>query len=158
MASSPVPERELRASDADRDRVATLLRDHAAAGRLDPEELDQRLDAALSARTTGELARLTDDLPDAPGPVRDVERRRALHEAGGSLAPFIICVLIWAFSGGGTFWPVWLLIPFVLGVGSGLWRAFGPASGLTDEELRDPRERGRGSSRRRDARGGRSGR
>jgi len=158
MASSPVPDRELRASDADRDRVATLLRDHAAAGRLDPDELDQRLDAALSARTTRELARLTDDLPDAPGAVRNVERRRALHRAGGAFSPFIICVLIWAFSGGGSFWPVWVLIPVVLAVGGELWRAFGPGAGLSDEELTDPRERDRGSSRRPDAPGDTSGR
>jgi hypothetical protein len=158
VTPSPLPDPSLRASDADRERATTQLRDHAAAGRLDAEELDERLDRALTARTTGELAALTRDLPDEPGPRRDVERRRALHEAGASLAPFLICVLIWAATGAGSFWPVWLLIPAAIGIGGGLWRAYGPASGLTDEELKDPRERDRGSIPRPGADGDTSGR
>ncbi len=58
---------ELRASHADRDRVVELLRVAAGDGRLTPEELDERLEAALSARTVSELAVLTTDLPAAPG-------------------------------------------------------------------------------------------
>jgi hypothetical protein len=50
--SSPV----LRASDADRDRVIELLRAAVADGRLDPAEFDERLDAALAARTIDALA------------------------------------------------------------------------------------------------------
>jgi hypothetical protein len=52
----------LRASDADRERVAELLRDAGGDGRLDLEELDERLHAAYAARTHEELARLTADL------------------------------------------------------------------------------------------------
>jgi hypothetical protein len=58
---------ELRASHEDRDRVVELLRVAAGDGRLTAEELDQRLDKALTARTYGELAVLTRDLPAAPG-------------------------------------------------------------------------------------------
>ena len=54
---------ELRASHQDRDRVVELLRVAAGDGRLTAEELDQRLEAALTARTYGELATLTADLP-----------------------------------------------------------------------------------------------
>jgi Domain of unknown function (DUF1707) len=56
---------ELRASHADRDRVVEQLRIAAGDGRLTAEELDERLEAALTARTYRELAILTTDLPAA---------------------------------------------------------------------------------------------
>lgn len=54
---------ELRASDADRERVAEVLREAVAEGRLTMEEFDERLDAAYRARTYAELEPLTRDLP-----------------------------------------------------------------------------------------------
>src|SRR5271169_5576361 len=54
---------ELRASHEDRDRVVELLRVAAGDGRLTSEELDERLERALTARTLGELAVLSADLP-----------------------------------------------------------------------------------------------
>jgi hypothetical protein len=54
---------KLRASHEDRDRVIEILRVAAGDGRLTAEELDERLDVAFSARTYGELAALTSDLP-----------------------------------------------------------------------------------------------
>ena|SRR5215831_19115404 len=59
----PAAGRELRASYEDRDKVAEQLRVAAGDGRLSADELDQRLEAALTARTYGELATLTADLP-----------------------------------------------------------------------------------------------
>ena len=59
---------ELRASHDDRDRVVEMLRVSAGDGRLTAEELDERLEQAMTARTYGELARLVADLP-AAGPV-----------------------------------------------------------------------------------------
>ncbi|MET8229037.1 DUF1707 SHOCT-like domain-containing protein [Streptomyces sp. NPDC004082] len=61
----------LRASDADRERVAEQLRDALAEGRLDMEEFEERLEATYRARTYGELAPITRDLPgaDAVAPV-----------------------------------------------------------------------------------------
>jgi hypothetical protein len=56
---------ELRASHEDRDRVVELLRVSAGDGRLTAEELDERLELAMTARTYGELARLVADLPAA---------------------------------------------------------------------------------------------
>jgi Domain of unknown function (DUF1707) len=56
---------ELRASHEDRDRVVEVLRVSAGDGRLTAEELDERLELALTARTYGELARLVADLPAA---------------------------------------------------------------------------------------------
>jgi Domain of unknown function (DUF1707) len=53
----------IRASDEDRDRVAGLLQEHHAEGRLSAEEFSERMDAALHARTLGELDELLADLP-----------------------------------------------------------------------------------------------
>jgi hypothetical protein len=54
---------ELRASDADRERVAEVLRDAVAEGRLDMTEFEERLDATYRARTYGDLEPITRDLP-----------------------------------------------------------------------------------------------
>jgi hypothetical protein len=68
-----LPAHEFRASYEDRDRVVEVLRLAAGDGRLSAEELDQRLEMALNARTYGELAALTKDLPDAAGPAAVAE-------------------------------------------------------------------------------------
>jgi hypothetical protein len=57
----------LRASHDDRDRAVEVLRVAAGDGRITAEELDERVGAALTARTYGELAALIADLPPAPG-------------------------------------------------------------------------------------------
>jgi len=61
-----VPGGDLRASHDDRDRVVEVLTVAGGDGRLTPEELDERVGAALTARTYGELAALVSDLPAAP--------------------------------------------------------------------------------------------
>jgi uncharacterized protein DUF1707/cell wall-active antibiotic response 4TMS protein YvqF len=58
--------RDLRASDADRDRVITVLTDAAVDGRLTQEEFSERLSSACSAVTLGDLAKLTADLAATP--------------------------------------------------------------------------------------------
>jgi Domain of unknown function (DUF1707) len=70
---------QLRASDADRDAIVERLRKAAGEGRIDAEELEERVDAALRARTYGELEWLTADLPRT-----DVARRH--RPRGGTLA------------------------------------------------------------------------
>jgi hypothetical protein len=62
VPADPPSSPALRASDADRDRVVELLRAAVADGRLDTAEFDERLDAALAARTIDALAPLTADL------------------------------------------------------------------------------------------------
>lgn len=78
---------ELRASHTDRDRVVDVLRIAAGDGRLTAEELDERLEVALSARTLGELAGLTADLPAVSGgavaEVKDVVR---IEQRGASVS------------------------------------------------------------------------
>jgi hypothetical protein len=58
----------MRVSDADREQVAERLREHFAAGRLTSEELDERLAAALNAKTVRDLRAVMADLPE-PAPV-----------------------------------------------------------------------------------------
>ena len=60
---------EMRASDADRDRVMDLLREAVGDGRLTEEEFEERVEAALTSRTYGELGALTADLVAPPDPV-----------------------------------------------------------------------------------------
>ncbi len=121
---------EQRAGDLDRDRVAALLREALAEGRLDIDELNQRLDATYRAKTFGELAVLTSDLPapsvpapaPAPRPVVEPPQpqsdRRELAAAWTAWAVAVsINVVIWllvSFSAGGAvyFWPMWVAGPW----------------------------------------------
>ncbi|MGW6710321.1 DUF1707 SHOCT-like domain-containing protein [Streptomyces sp. NPDC054956] len=65
-APVPVPAAGLRASDADRDRIAQILSDALAEGRLTSQEHSDRLDSLYALKTVGELDVLVRDLP-APG-------------------------------------------------------------------------------------------
>ncbi|MGW8061715.1 DUF1707 SHOCT-like domain-containing protein [Streptomyces ziwulingensis] len=56
---------ELRASDADRDRIADMLREALAEGRLDADEHAERVEGVLAAKTVGELDVFVRDLPAA---------------------------------------------------------------------------------------------
>jgi hypothetical protein len=62
-APLPAPDLRLRASDAERDRVAELLGEHAGAGRITLGELEDRVGRVYTATTRAELAELTSDLP-----------------------------------------------------------------------------------------------
>ncbi|WP_055636644.1 DUF1707 SHOCT-like domain-containing protein, partial [Streptomyces griseoruber] len=73
---------DLRASDADRERVAEVLRDALAEGRLDMAEFEERLEQTYRARTYGELAPITRDLP-AAGVVPAVSLRKEPVAEGG---------------------------------------------------------------------------
>jgi hypothetical protein len=85
----PGPPPDLRASDADRDRVIDVLRAATADGRLTADEFSERMEAALSSRTFRELAPLTADLAAPPAspapesaPAEDVMR---IDQYGGSV-------------------------------------------------------------------------
>jgi hypothetical protein len=75
----------IRVSDADRDHVTARMRDHFAQGRLTPDELDERLSAALSAKTVGDLRRIMADLPE-PAPVAP---RAAYHSQWAGPPPWV---------------------------------------------------------------------
>jgi hypothetical protein len=142
---SPPPARSgLRASDEDRERLVDELNEHAVAGRLDTDELEERLQSAYAARTTAELDALRRDLPVTPRQTalshaqrRSQLTRRTLQEAGGSLGLFIVCTIIWAANGAsGQFWPVWVLLVVVLTFARSGWALFGPAPDLDAVEAR----------------------
>jgi hypothetical protein len=103
----------LRASDAERNAVADALREHAAAGRLDPDELDDRLGSALQARTRADLASLTADLPAPTNPPR--RERRALPPVPAFVPIAVLLLAIWALTGAGYFWPMWPIGAMALG-------------------------------------------
>jgi hypothetical protein len=75
---------DLRVSDADREQAAHVLGEHAAAGRLTPAELDQRLSSAYAARTGSELAELMRDLPVPAKTVKDSKPHRWFVSIMGS--------------------------------------------------------------------------
>jgi hypothetical protein len=102
---------ELRASDAEREDVIARLREHATAGRLDVDELEQRISAVYAARTHGELAVLERDLPRLALP-RPVARAGAAGADDAWVAFALVnalLVAIWAFTGAGYFWPGWVI-------------------------------------------------
>lgn len=84
----PAGHRDLRVSDADRERAAEALRIAAGDGRITFEELDERLSSAYAARTYGELAVVTADLPGpgrpAPGALPDSPAPFPAGRIGGS--------------------------------------------------------------------------
>jgi hypothetical protein len=62
------PRPALRASDADRESVAATVRQACVDGRIDSEELEERLSAVYSARWVGELDRIVADVSPPPPP------------------------------------------------------------------------------------------
>jgi hypothetical protein len=82
------PQTDIRASDAERERVVAFLREHTLAGRLTNEELEERVGDAYAAVTIGDLERLIGDLPRARHPVPARPRppaRRRNNEASPAL-------------------------------------------------------------------------
>lgn len=85
----------LRASDADRDRTVEALAVASAEGRLTLEEYSQRSEAALAAKTLGDLAGLTEDLPapGQPGSALSVVARSAAARGAAAEPEEIVAVL-----------------------------------------------------------------
>ena len=114
----------VRASDADRERVAAILRGAAGKGLLTLDEVDERLAAVYAARYLAELAPLTADLPEAgrrlaPVDLRTRARARGIARAhiAGYLAIVGLLVAIWVATGADShFWPVWPALGLLPGV------------------------------------------
>ncbi|MFJ6717836.1 MULTISPECIES: DUF1707 domain-containing protein [unclassified Streptomyces] len=87
-SGSEVPLPQLRASDADRERVVERLRDAVAEGRLDMDEFEERLEAAYTSRTYAELEPLTRDLPavGAAAPLASAPSGPPVERAGSGAA------------------------------------------------------------------------
>jgi hypothetical protein len=147
MADGEAPSPTLRASDAERERTATTLREHTAAGRLTPEELSERLDAAYEARTVGELDALVADLPatgaPAPKPAKRPEHDRMLHLVGLAVLACVTCVGVWFATGAdGSFWPKWVILASAIRLAYAAWGELGPGGDAAQRETRQ----GRGGS------------
>ncbi|MFC4010785.1 DUF1707 domain-containing protein [Nonomuraea purpurea] len=110
MANSP----EMRASDSDRDRVAAVLREHTAQGRITMDEFNERLEQLYKSKTYGELARLTADLPDVD--LRNLPAKKPdsapQHSAQG--AAMQAAWGAWAVASGVN-WVIWLIVSVTSG-------------------------------------------
>jgi hypothetical protein len=134
-----MPGEQMRASDADRERTAELLREHHAVGRLTAEEFAERLEAVFTARTHGDLEALVADLPAidlyqlpsasirpaSRGPVRSRGGSGLDRRGGGPILPrsaagwitwtaaSSLLLIIWLGVGivsGGAAWLPWFLL------------------------------------------------
>lgn len=112
----------IRASDADRERVVEILRQHNVEGRLTSAEFEERMSAAYAAKTMGALAELTTDLPvDLAAHARraaEVARREEARKPVGRqvraavsswVSLGVVLTVVWVLSGGGYYWPAWPL-------------------------------------------------
>lgn len=138
-------ESRVRASHTDRERTAGLLREAYVCGRLELAELRERAGAAYSARTLGDLRRLTEDLPPGPWldpPPSGAARRtgQAPATAGRPFAPMLVMAVIWLLIAALARAPQVVVMPLVLlgvwALYAAAWRA--PASMRPDVAQRRP--------------------
>jgi hypothetical protein len=133
-------EPDLRASDAERAQIIELLRRHHEAGRLTAEELAERTERVNAATTFGDLdaamANLPRLLPPLAPPTATVQERTpgaARQAFYRVLFAYVVINLfligIWAFSGRGAFWPIWVLLGWGLGMAFYAFWVFGPQDG-----------------------------
>jgi hypothetical protein len=104
-----VADPRMRASDEDRDRTASLLREHHAVGRLTAEEFHERLDKTFEAKTIGELDELLSDLPgiDLYRLPDAALRRQAPRPGGTSHLPAMAAAAGGVARPHGRFSPAW---------------------------------------------------
>jgi hypothetical protein len=128
-------EASVRVSDAERERVVAQLKKHALAGRLNVAELGDRTQEAYTARTAADLDHALRELPDL-----EAWAYRLLHMSlRAHLALFLTVtaavLLMWALTrqpdpaptdlGAGYYWPVWLLAPWAVLLGTHVFRSRG---------------------------------
>ncbi|MEV6845618.1 DUF1707 domain-containing protein [Actinoplanes sp. NPDC051411] len=115
---------QMRASDADRERVVERLRDALNEGRLDLGEYDERMQQAYAAKTYGDLDGLLTDLPVGQPPVpaaaavepkpKNPTAEWIFHQWQSWVPAAVVLTAIWAISGFGDYWPGWII---------GIWAA-----------------------------------
>jgi hypothetical protein len=132
---------QIRVADADREQLVAELREHALAGRLSSEELEERAGSAYRAVTRADLDALRADLPVSSTSValalrkrKGQLRRRVAQEAGGGIGLSALAVGVWLLTGQhhghADFWPAWVIGITLLPVIRDSWRLFGPGSDL----------------------------
>ena len=136
---------DLRVSQAERDDVAAALARHFADGRLTVEEYEERVEAALAARTGRDLEPLLADLPAPAAPAR-ARRPRADRRAPRTPALpsarvlAVAAVVVLAITTG--WWALWLLWPALILTGScasrSRYRYGDPRTTRSAPPVRDP--------------------
>lgn len=151
------PDGQLRASNAERDRVIEVLRRHTADGRLTLEEFEQRVGEALAAMTRADLGPVLRDLPPlppaAPVAARATARRtrwRSLDGGRAVLGAIAVIVLVTVIASGA--WGMWWIVFPLLGVFGGCGRGGTSCTSGRSRWADDRRHHGRGAD------GGRNGR
>ena len=113
----------VRIGDAERDQAVSLLGDHFAAGRLNREELDERIDQAMQAKFSTDLRPLFADLPGVEPPAdRPARQFRAAPPAYALLfllAPMLLIGILVTAIAVGAPWVLWVF--FWLFMCSGFW-------------------------------------
>ncbi|WP_017583831.1 DUF1707 SHOCT-like domain-containing protein [Nocardiopsis valliformis] len=151
MEAQRLPLNQMRASDTERDLTVDRLAVAFSEGRLDHEEYERRVGAALTSVLVGELRTLTADLPEPESPIplpRPHRERRAAPEPRGVPVPWeewgdewrwwlgVAGVLtgVWAVASllGGELVPYWPLVPL------GIWAAVLLASAIWPSEENPP--------------------
>jgi DUF1707 SHOCT-like domain/2TM domain len=138
--NTPSRRPDLRASDADRAQIIELLRRHHQDGRLTAEELVERTERVNAATTFGDLdasmANLPRLLPALAPPTATVQeqtpgaaRQRFYRILFAYVVINLFLIGIWAFSGRGAFWPIWVMLGWGLGMAFYAFWVFGPQDG-----------------------------
>ena len=128
-----------RIGDAERDAAVQQLGEHFAAGRLNTQELDDRIGRALTARTAGDLTALFEDLPADPNvPVEFLPESSRTHRSSATartqkpstatlarrvarnVLPIIVIVV--ALIVGARLWHMWWLLFIIIPVARGMGR------------------------------------
>jgi len=104
------PDPTMRVGDAERNEVADALSQHFSAGRLDDQELKERLDRAMTAKTGADLAGLLDDLPPLTAPPPPPPAPRGRGRGLGLVAVAAIFVVLLSLP---WHYVPWLWVPHV---------------------------------------------
>jgi hypothetical protein len=108
---------DMLVADSDRASAADDLRLHYDSGRLTLDEFESRLAEVHTARTRGDLDQALRQLPktEPPASLRLRDMRWSSLALQYALVN-VVCILVWAFSGGhGDFWPKWVLLGTLIG-------------------------------------------
>jgi hypothetical protein len=108
------PDPNLRAADADRERVADRLRKAHGEGRLDLGEFQDRLDRCYQAKTLGELRQLVGDLPREDAQVAPRSVGVLQHAAWRvPLVPIVIALVVISAAAGHGHHAFWIWVPLI---------------------------------------------